>query len=158
MKRKQNPPAQSLRLDNHGLDRVLGPLEAQIMDLLWAKGESTIRDVWESLILRREIAFNTVMTVMNRLTQKGLLQRQGGQGSYRYRPAQAREVFIEQITQKVAGGLLKDFGATALIGFVNSLDEVDPAYVHQLEELLKKKANRDADTRTAHPGRENREE
>lgn len=63
------------KMNESGLNRFFGPLEAKIMDILWSDLEMTIKEV--QLVLDREklTNFNTVMTVMNRLVEKGILQR-----------------------------------------------------------------------------------
>ena len=54
---------------------LLGPLEAEVTTLMWERRESTVREVVDSLRGRRELAYTTVMTIMNNLVTKGLLTR-----------------------------------------------------------------------------------
>ena len=58
------------------VERYLGSLEAEIMRVLWDKPRLPVRSVVELLPGRRARAYTTVMTVMNRLFEKGLLQRE----------------------------------------------------------------------------------
>ena len=51
----------------HTLAEVLGPLEAEVMDVAWDLGEVTVRDVHEALNESRAVAYTTVMTTMGRL-------------------------------------------------------------------------------------------
>ena len=51
----------------------IGSLEADILAVVWEKGETTVRAVYETLRERRTIAYTTVMTVMNNLVKKHLL-------------------------------------------------------------------------------------
>ena len=51
----------------------LGPLEVTVMEILWARGESNVRDVVDRL--DRPLAYTTVMTTLDRLFKKGLLLR-----------------------------------------------------------------------------------
>ncbi len=53
---------------------MLGPLEMQVMEVLWSCGESSVRDVVEKL--EHRLAYTTVMTTLDRLFKKGLLDRQ----------------------------------------------------------------------------------
>lgn len=59
----------------------LGPLEAQVMTILWSCGECNVRQVQEKL---STAAYTTVMTTMSRLYQKGLLERRKQQSSFTY--------------------------------------------------------------------------
>lgn len=63
----------NFKVGERGLNRFFGPLEARIMDILWARPGSSIREVQTALEQDKDVNFNTVMTVMNRLVDKGLL-------------------------------------------------------------------------------------
>lgn len=72
---------------------TLGSLESKIMAVMWARGGEhlLVRDVLE--LLSGELAYTTVMTVMNRLYEKGLLRRRRSGRAWAYRPASSREAF-----------------------------------------------------------------
>ena len=128
----------AFRLRNRGLERVLGSLEALVMEVMWeASGPMTIRDVTDRLQRKQPFAFTTVMTVMNRLVQKRLLVRSGSKGSYTYRPAVSRDAFVRDLTVHVTTGLVRDFGGLAVSQFVEALAEEDPAALAQLERALR---------------------
>lgn len=59
----------------------LGPLEQEILEILWQLGAATVKDIHERILADpdRELAYSSVTTVLNRLTKKGWLacQRQG---------------------------------------------------------------------------------
>lgn len=116
----------TFKLRGHGLTRVLGSLEAEVMREVWRQGDTTIRRVWEALSAHRPLAFNSVMTVMNRLTEKGLLIRRGHTRSYRFRPRESHDAFMARISHALAQGLIRDFGDHAVAQFVRALRTVDP--------------------------------
>jgi predicted transcriptional regulator len=67
--------------------RGLGELEAAVMERLWARATpSTVRDVHTDLQRDRQIAYTTVMTVMDKLFKKGVLRRELDGRAYRYTP------------------------------------------------------------------------
>ena len=70
-----------------GLVKVLGPLETEIMQLLWQEERSTVKKVHRRLSQQREIAYTTVMTTMSRLAEKGVLNRHREGLAYVYTPA-----------------------------------------------------------------------
>lgn len=71
--------------------RQLGQLETVVMDLMWSYSDAVaVREVLADLQRDRDIAYTTVMTVMDNLHRKGLLTRQMEGRAYRYRPAQSR--------------------------------------------------------------------
>jgi BlaI family transcriptional regulator, penicillinase repressor len=79
----------------------LTPRELAIMQVVWDRGDVTVRDVHEALNHERKVAYTTVMTLMGILTTKGHLTRRRNQRAYVYRPVRAR--------QQVMRGLVRDF-------------------------------------------------
>lgn len=70
---------------------VLGELESRVMDLLWhAAAPVSVREVHTQLIAERDLAYTTVMTVLDRLAKKGLVGRSRDGRLWRYAPALTR--------------------------------------------------------------------
>jgi predicted transcriptional regulator len=70
----------------------LGDLEREVMTQLWDAAEPlTVRQVHERLSPDRDLAYTTVMTVLDRLAKKGVVDQQRADRAYRYAPAQSRE-------------------------------------------------------------------
>ncbi|MBE3590351.1 MAG: BlaI/MecI/CopY family transcriptional regulator [Firmicutes bacterium] len=130
----------AFKLDSTGLQRALGDLEAEVMEAVWQRGRASVRDVQSAL--SRRLAFNTVMTVMNRLVAKGLLHRSGHRRAYIYTPTRSREQWLEELSRQVARGLVQDFGPYAVTQFVDALEDWDPAALEQLERLLAERKRR----------------
>ena len=80
---------------------TLTPHELAIMKVVWRLEEATVRDVYEALRAKREIAYTTVMTMMKILQEKGYLKTSRGERACRYRPAQPRP--------QVVGAIVRDF-------------------------------------------------
>ncbi|MBI2755917.1 MAG: BlaI/MecI/CopY family transcriptional regulator [Chloroflexi bacterium] len=129
-----------------GLDRLLGGLEREIMELLWLRGETSVRDVFEALNARRsegrQLAYTTVMTVMARLADKGLLARHLVGKAHAYRVTCSRDMFLASASENLARQLVEDFGEAAIAGFVNVLQRVAP---ERLAALRRRARVRDAD-------------
>ncbi|MEU0096034.1 BlaI/MecI/CopY family transcriptional regulator [Kribbella sp. NPDC006257] len=71
--------------------RPLGDLERLVMEQLWAAGEPlTVREVHERLAGTRELAYTTVMTVLDRLAKKKLTERERDGKAWRYKAAAPR--------------------------------------------------------------------
>ena len=71
---------------------ALGDLEREVMTQLWDAAEPlTVRQVHERLGRDRELAYTTVMTVLDRLAKKGVVIQERADRAYRYAPAQSRE-------------------------------------------------------------------
>ncbi|ROO51019.1 putative transcriptional regulator [Micromonospora sp. Llam0] len=78
----------------------LGDLERAVMDVLWdrdpAAAPVTVRDVAEAL-QDRNLAYTTVMTVLDRLAGKGMVSRERAGRAWHYQPAASREAYIAQL-------------------------------------------------------------
>jgi predicted transcriptional regulator len=125
-------------LGGRGLTRVLGELEARIMDAVWQLDAPTGNELCAAL--GPGAHYKTVLTVANRLVQKGLLTREPAGGrAFRYRATASREAFLDQIAGSVASGLVGDFGQPALARLVDAAAAVDPAYLDELERLVRER-------------------
>jgi predicted transcriptional regulator len=80
---------------------TLTPQELAIMKVVWRLDKATVRDVYEALRKKRDIAYTTVMTMMKILEEKGYLTKIRVDRAYEYRPSQPR--------QKVIGAMVRDF-------------------------------------------------
>lgn len=127
----------SFRLHEEGLARVFGELEAQVMDAIWSLDEPTVQAVCDHLGPGHN--YKTVMTVLNRLVDKGTLTRQRQSRAFVYHPHQSREAFLRRVSRAVMGGLVRDFGSLAVAQFVETLQEVDPDQLAELERLVREK-------------------
>lgn len=132
-------------LHEQGLNQFFGPLEAKIMEIMWATEQSTIRDVQTILNNEESLSFNTVMTVMNRLLEKGLLRKsseKGGRGrTTLFEPVQTKEQFLSEQTKEVTQGLIREFGELVVGHMIDALDEADPKLISKLQEKLKQMDN-----------------
>ena len=79
---------------------VLTELELEIMKVIWDRGPSTVRDVYETLRDRRQIAYTTVMTMMRILDKKGHLKVSRADRAYVYRPARPRQRVLAEMVQE----------------------------------------------------------
>ncbi len=122
-------------LDSRGIARVLGELETRIMEAIWRLGAPTINDIMDTLDPAPH--YKTVLTVANRLVQKGLLTREPTDDrALAFRATEPREAFVQRISASVASGLVGDFGHHALAQFVRAAEAVDPAYLDELQRLV----------------------
>ncbi len=81
----------------------LAPLELDCMNTLWPLGEGTVREIQQRLAHSRPRAYTTIMTIMDRLAQKGVVTRHKVGRAYLYRPNltadQARTHAVEQVVE-----------------------------------------------------------
>ena len=111
----------------------LGNLERSVMEQLWGStaqrpGGASVRDVLEALPADRELAYTTVMTVLDRLDKKGLVTRERDGRAWRYVPAGT----LESLTAETIRASLDDTGdrRAALLHFL------DGATPEELDDVL----------------------
>jgi predicted transcriptional regulator len=124
---------------HQGLRQVLGDLEADIMECMWDLGSASVREVHECLVARRDIAYTTVMTVMSRLVEKGMLARRQEGRAYIYAPTKSRDAFCTGVVKTVMTGLFGALDRPVLAHFVDSLGEGDVAELDALAEIIERK-------------------
>ena len=120
---------------------VLGSLEARIMREAWTGGviePFVVRDMRERM---PNLAYTTVMTILNRLAQKGLLkaERLGNQRPTRYRVRRTPENFLAEASRRGANEFIERYGDAALVAFAARLDALTPAQRERLRHLAERK-------------------
>lgn len=114
----------------------LGELEAEIMETIWKLNRASVRQVLNRLKKKRKIAYTTVMTVMTRLADKGVLKRKLDEsGAYIYTPVQDRQDFLASTSKKAINRLINEFGEVAVAQFI---DAVEASNLKDLEKWQKK--------------------
>lgn len=122
-----------------GAEKLLGDLEHEVMEHAWSRGELSVRRVLEELNAERppdrHLAYTTVMTIMARLAEKGLLERRLVGKAHVYEPALTRDAFVARSSQEIARQMVADFGEAAIASFLTVLGEVAPERLARLREL-----------------------
>lgn len=136
-------PAQSSALRIAGLQaavNLLGPLEGRIMREVWLQRVPSPFRVRDVLRHTPDLAYTTVMTTLNRLADKGLLERKSvpPQRAHEYRTAVTPHVFLQNTSQAHVDRLIDRFGDTALAAFAARLDRLTPDQLRRLRELASK--------------------
>ena len=117
----------------------LGPLEQEVMKCVWQKKICTTRDIVDCLNEDREIAYNTIQTIMTRLVDKGLLKRTLQGKTHIYKPMVKRRNILQSIVSQSMDGFMNQFGEDALIAFVDGLDDISEETRKKLIEKLQSK-------------------
>lgn len=126
----------TLRLSADGFAKVLGDLEARVLQTVWAlERPGTARDVHERVVREHAVALATVTTVLNKLCQKGLLRRDKADGLLHYGATIGESDLRARISRRVVEGVLS-LGADAVTAsFVDVLAE-DPERLARLGRLV----------------------
>ena len=106
-----------------GLSSRMGDLERAVMEELWSTDSDrdawvTVRAVHEALAATRDVAYTTVMTVMDRLAKKGLVEQRREGRAYLYRAAASRSAMTADLMREALTEFAEDDRRTALVAFV----------------------------------------
>lgn len=119
-------------LEQPSADAGLGPLERQVMAVLWdADSAMTVREVLQRINAERShpLAYTTVMTTLARLSSKGLVRRAREGRGYRYAAA------VSDTAAVAVRSVVRDFGDAALAHFIDEVDG-DPQLRRRLRRML----------------------
>ncbi len=117
-------------------EKILGPLEAAIMDVVWDQGTTTVSRVHRALRDTRDVAYTTIMTTMSRLAKKHLLQQDKSSTTYMYTPTLDREQFERYVIKDVLSGLLNDYGDVTVECFAEVVNDMGPQMKERVREAV----------------------
>lgn len=120
----------------HSLAEVLGPLEAEIMEVVWDSGEVTVRDVHKTLGDARPLAYTTVMTTLGRLADKGLVRRIEDQPAHHYVALVSRDQYARSTVKSVVDWLVNHFPDPAVAYFIDRVEKEDSEVIDRLREAI----------------------
>ncbi|MDT0201775.1 BlaI/MecI/CopY family transcriptional regulator [Nocardioides sp. AE5] len=113
----------------------LGDLERAVMEVLWsttdAENWTTVREVHAVIGAERDIAYTTVMTVMDRLARKGAVLQQKEGRAYHYRAAATRGAMTAELMRETLADLGEGSRESALVAFVADASADDIAALKQ---------------------------
>src|SRR5690349_1625038 len=123
--------------------RRLGPLETEMLDTLWKRGEGTVRDLLDEG--RTNIAYTTAMTTLDRLYKKGLLHRRKHGRAFAYSPGLSREEFDGKLACNAIEAMLRSGEPRAVLSyFVDAVGDSDGQVLDELQRAVEKRRGRRA--------------
>jgi predicted transcriptional regulator len=119
--------------------RELGGAQAELLDVLWHVQSATVPELVDAIGEKRVVAYTTVLTMVQRLYARGLLERVPEGRGFRYRPTRTREELLGDWSDELIDRLLGDFGEVAVARLDARLRDVGPAARERLREAAKKR-------------------
>ncbi len=118
--------------------KVLGVLEEKVMEALWKRSPLTVRKVCKLLRGEHEPAYTTVMTTLDRLFKKGLLQRHKDGIAFMYEPAMTKDDYRRRVLEGTISSLItqKADADHVLAAFVDAAADIDESNLARLEALV----------------------
>ncbi|RBP86190.1 putative transcriptional regulator [Cytobacillus firmus] len=123
--------------EKKALLKILGPLEIEVMKVIWSIKEGTVQNVLSEINTQNNYAYTTIMTIMNRLYKKGILTRSKLGKGYVYKPNYSPNELIQQNSSDQVEHLLHHYGDIAITQFVDAVGH-NPDQLNKLKELIQK--------------------
>lgn len=144
---KKAPRLQNtVRLSADGLAKVLGDLEARIMQAMWKiAAPATAREAHEQVARSHKVELLTVITVLNKLVVKGLLKRAKQDELFHYEARLSEDEFMALASRNVVEGILSLAPDAVAASLVDVLAERDPAKLAELAKLIRKRLREQGD-------------
>jgi len=116
-------------------------LELPLMDVLWTKGPLKGRDLYEEIRLIKNIAYTTALTVLDRLSKKGFIKKDGRSGVILFSPRISKETYTSAITENLVQQAFKMSPDLAVSAFADLFSKMSGSDRTKLEDLLQEKKN-----------------
>jgi predicted transcriptional regulator len=116
----------------------LGEREREVLEVLWSEGSATVQQVADGL--KTALAYTTVMTTLDRLYKKGLLQRSKQDRAFVYKPAFSKNDMERGRASELVHRLFSDssMNQDALLScLVDAVQSYDTDLLHRLEEKVR---------------------
>ena|SRR5687767_3474426 len=125
------------RPTREGLAKVLGELEADVMEFVWSQSAPvSARTVDDEIGPRTRVQYITLVTVLNNLWKKKLLTRRREGRAYLYSPRITRDDFLRRVSKEILSGIVSLDRDLAITCFVDILAESAPDELQRLKEQL----------------------
>jgi predicted transcriptional regulator len=126
-----------LRRKSPGLASIFGTLELRVLEALWRRGEATVRDLCDDF---PSAAYTTLMTTMERLYRKGVLDRRKTGRAFLYRAVSSRSELESGLLTRAIQPLLAGESAHPVLScFVDEVSRHDERLLDELERLVREK-------------------
>jgi predicted transcriptional regulator len=122
-----------------------GPLSAELerplMEILWTKGSMKGRDLYEEIHRKRDIAYTTALTVLDRLSKKGLIKKDRKSGTILFTPAVSRNAYESAVTESLVQKAFEVSPDLAVSAFADIFSKMPKGNLDKLEKLIEEKKN-----------------
>ena len=129
-------PIQSFKLAEEGLTHIFGELEAKLVEAVWELEQASVQEVIDHL--GGNLNYKTTMTVLNRLTEKGVLTRHKESRAFVYMATASKQDLLASVFDQMVRGMFNaDFRQIALAQLIETAEEIDPQLLDDLDQLIK---------------------
>lgn len=118
--------------------KQISELEQKVMNIIWELNNCSVKDVLIQIQNEKKIAYTTVATILQRLSEKGMVNRKEGKSGFVYSPKVSKENYSKNIARSFLKKFISSFGDAAIASFAESIDDLPQNKRKYLLELLEK--------------------
>ncbi|MEW6456708.1 MAG: BlaI/MecI/CopY family transcriptional regulator [Acidobacteriota bacterium] len=121
------------------MEKILGKLEKSILETLWERDGICGREIYQKISKNKEIAYTTVLTVLDRMVKKGIVDRKKVDNIYLYYPSMKKEEFERFVTSNIIKGIFDIAPSQAISTFADILSEMNESEINKFFKLIEEK-------------------
>ena len=121
------------------MNKSISDLEQKVMNIVWELKKCSVRDVFNILNSPKKLAYTTVATLLQRLYEKGLVNRNDDNLTLLYSPKISKESYSKKMAKLLTNSFFKSFGDTAIASFAESIYKLPKHKREYFLKLLNKK-------------------
>lgn len=122
--------------------KAISELEQYVMNIVWSLHQCTVRDVLMVVIKKNKpIAYTTVLTILQRLYDKGLVVKKKEGKAFIYKAKISKEAYSRSMAQGFLKKFITSFGEVGIASFAESIDSLSKKEKDYLLELLDHEKN-----------------
>ena len=110
------------RKKNQAQDRLLTEVELELMRIIWERGESTVKEVLDSLPSKRELAYTSVATIMKILEKKKVLSSRKNDRAHVYYPLLSKTAYESKSLNHLVDNLFNGTPSSLVVKLLNESD------------------------------------
>jgi BlaI family transcriptional regulator, penicillinase repressor len=118
-------------------------LELEVLKAIWARGQATVREVFQDLSKQRKIAYTTVLTMMGILEHKGHLRKIAGDRAYIYHPTHSKDRVVEGMVHEFVNRVFSGSAKPLLVHLVED-PAIPPEDLAEIEKLLRSRRKKNS--------------
>lgn len=120
-----------------------GQLEDALLEVLWARGTASTRELHDDVGAPRGVVYTTVAKVLDRLFAKGMVARRRSGRTFVYRAKVERDSTQREIARGMVARLARHEARPAMAALVGAIEDVDPALLDELAALIEARRSGD---------------
>ncbi len=111
-------------------------LEQDVMNIVWTNRECTVHDVIKALKKDKPVAYTTILTILQRLYEKGLVSKKKDKRAFLYKAKISKESYSKSMAQGFLKKFFTSFGDVGIASFAESIESLSKKEKDHLLELL----------------------